>query len=147
MLLLERWAYTPQWGVFGWLTFDGKRYVTLEREWRGNMPERSCVPEGVYDLVWHYSQRWGRRLHLHGGTVAVTPSEMHDTDRKRWGCLIHPANWAHQLAGCIAIGWGETVIEDKPGIIHSRMAVGRLEAFLGDTGGQIEIRPWRVEYP
>ncbi len=141
--MLERWGYTPNWGTFGWMTIDSTRYVTLEREWQGNAPNVSCVPEGVYSLLWHPSPRWGRRLHLHGGTVAITPQEMAERSVTRWGCLIHPATWSHQLAGCIALGQGEAVIEDKPGIINSRMAVAALERAVGDQGTEIEIRPWR----
>jgi len=63
---------------------------TIELPWRDNMPNKSCIPEGVYALTVRTTAKRG--LHLLVNNVP-----------KRSLILIHPANNAlRELKGCIA---------------------------------------------
>lgn len=74
---------------------DGKPIFscsTIERGWRNNEKNVSCVPVGEYDLIWEESPRFNRMLwELYGVNG-------------RSECKIHPANNWYQLNGCIAPG-------------------------------------------
>lgn len=78
-------------GTNGTLYLDGIRQCyTIELPWRDNLPRRSCIPEGRYQLQRRYSPRY--RDHL---LVTGVPN--------RLLILVHPANNAlKELAGCIA---------------------------------------------
>lgn len=63
---------------------------TIELPWLQNEPQWSCIPEGQYQLVKRYSQKFHWHLHLI------------DVPGREW-ILIHPANNALlELKGCIA---------------------------------------------
>lgn len=65
---------------------------TLERGWRNNENNVSCVPEGTYDLKLEYSPKFKKDLwELYG-----VPN--------RAECKFHAANYWKQLNGCIALG-------------------------------------------
>ena len=88
-LLLER-EYHPT-GTNGILSCD-ERFLcfTIELPWRGNVRLKSCIPEGLYQLVLRFSER--HRYHLQ---VKDVP------DRSL--ILVHKANNAlKELKGCIA---------------------------------------------
>ncbi len=63
---------------------------TIELPWRDNLHQVSCIPEGRYQLVKRYSDRFKWHLQL----LDVTGRDL---------ILIHPANDAlKELKGCIA---------------------------------------------
>lgn len=66
--------------------------VTLEKAWLDNENRISCIPLGIYNVVRTYSNRFKKTLYL----VENVPG--------RAGIRIHPANFAKQLHGCIALG-------------------------------------------
>ncbi|WP_143959499.1 DUF5675 family protein [Litoribacter populi] len=86
---LER-EYWPG-GTNGTLTVeDFKIGQTIERPWKRNQQNVSCIPEGIYPLVKRYSEKWDWHIE-----VQNVPN--------RSLILIHPANDAlKQLEGCIA---------------------------------------------
>ena len=90
---LERFAY-KKFGTFGrWFDSDGElMFWTVEREWNGNQKCISCVPEGRYKVEYEYSGKYKKKL----------PTLQNVPDRTL--IRIHPANWGHQLKGCIALG-------------------------------------------
>lgn len=50
-------------GTNGYLIADKELICkTIELPWRQNQRSISCIPEGVYQLVLRYSQRFGRHL-------------------------------------------------------------------------------------
>jgi hypothetical protein len=107
---------------------------TLELPWRGNERYNSCIPEGVYRAVKHDSPKFGATLWLRD-----VP--------ERSEILIHPANMPSQLEGCIAPG-GElrTYAHGALGVLYSRIALSKLLEAVEDTV-DVDIRPFRVEYP
>jgi hypothetical protein len=83
-------TYFPN-GTNGELFYNGKRICfTIELPWLNNKSQSSCIPEGRYELVKRYSEKY--KDHLMVKAVA-----------KRSLILIHPANDAlKELKGCIA---------------------------------------------
>lgn len=76
---------------------NGKLYTngsfqcyTIELPWEDNLPQRSCIPEGRYELKKRYSTRFGQHLLV-------------ENVKGRELILLHPANDAlKELRGCIA---------------------------------------------
>lgn len=89
-MILERYAYLSDC-VMGRLLFGGDQVYTIERPWLQNKPWESCIPDGEYALNPYSSAKYPDVWQ-----VANVPGRTH--------ILIHPANYAHQLAGCIAPG-------------------------------------------
>lgn len=100
-------------GCLGELYKDGVFYCyTIEQPYRDNRPFVSSVPVGEYDLKSFDSNKYGRVVALvnHDLNVYANKSEATE-DGDRYACLVHAANWSHQLQGCIApgknIAWGK----------------------------------------
>lgn len=66
--------------------------LSLERGWRNNETNISCVPSGVYTLKHEYSDRFKKYLW-----------ELKDVPN-RTECKFHSANYWFQLNGCISLG-------------------------------------------
>lgn len=99
-LVLERQEFTNE-SIIGSFYIDGEFVCySLERPWIDNVPNISCVPEGVYELVYHKYKNRTDTFALKGGTVSHYPND----EFARNLILIHPANYPHELQGCIATG-------------------------------------------
>jgi hypothetical protein len=72
---------------------------TIEKPWKNNIPYESCIPTGEYELIPYDSPK-------HGKTYAFVNHELgvgaNKGDSDRFACLLHVANWAHQLERCVA---------------------------------------------
>lgn len=79
-------------GTFGVFLAAGGWWYTMELPWRDNKPSASCIPAGDYECHLTYSPALERDLYVLS----------HVTDR--CGIRIHPANYPHELEGCIALG-------------------------------------------
>lgn len=66
--------------------------ITLERGWRDNKSNVSCIPAGIYDVVLEYSPKFNMDL----WEIKGVPN--------RSECKFHAANYWHELNGCIAPG-------------------------------------------
>lgn len=95
-------GYLPG-GTYGDLYING-RFVchTVERPWRNNQPNISCIPEGSYHLEPYNSPKFGKCFIVSGGEEHQKVEKFKNSNGNRWGILIHPANVPSQLAGCIA---------------------------------------------
>lgn len=83
----------------------GKFYVdgvvlfnTIEPPWKNNEPVISCVPAGVYELNPCKSPRFGDTYCLENTDLGVSLNR----NTKRTHILLHKANMASELLGCIA---------------------------------------------
>lgn len=117
-MLLTRTIYTND-AVYGYLRFpDGMVLTTVERPWYDNEPHISCVPEGTYQLVPHSTARfpdtWALVNHALGVAHQPTPGV------RRSAILIHAANVADELEGCIA-----------PGLFFDHFKIRNMERALG----------------
>jgi len=115
IIRLDRTSTGPD-GTFGTLTGLDFDYNTCERPWvdlNGDGlgdPQKSCITPGTYKCEWRESPKYGWCYEVTG---VVGRSHI----------LIHPANWSHQLLGCIALGKGRGVLNGKPAITQSRDAI------------------------
>ena len=66
--------------------------LTLERAWKDNEPNISCIPLGKYDCVLEYSPAFDKLLWEIYGVEGRTE------------CKFHAANFWNQLNGCIGLG-------------------------------------------
>lgn len=89
-------------GTFGTLELDGHVFFTVERPWEDNKPFKSCIPEGEYSLVPHESNKYGNVLAIVNNDMGVTHYE--EPSSVRYACLIHTANYPHDVEGCIGLG-------------------------------------------
>ena len=118
-------------GVFGTMSVNDEAFCkTVERPWLDNRPFISCIPAGDYDLVPWDSPKFGQVV------AFVNPGlhiflDAHDVkdERARDKCLIHAANYPHELNGCCAVG---AEVINFPhhgfGVTNSRRALERLRA-------------------
>lgn len=121
---------------------------TMERPWipmpgsRGGLSGKSCVPPGDYQLERHNSE-------AHPNTWALVNSDLdvihyEDANRPTARCLvlIHVANYARELRGCIAPGRTRAVDSEGVNMVTgSKLAMLELKRLLPyDQNHTLEIR-------
>ena len=104
--------------------------LSLERGWRNNMNNISCVPLGRYPLILEFSNRFQTDL----WELKNVPN--------RSECKFHSANYWFQLNGCIALGRSLADI-NKDGyndIMSSRSTMRAFHNAMGnDTRAEVII--------
>lgn len=125
--------------------------VTLERPWipdreHGSRPEESCIPEGVYTLDPHstdkYPDTWA--LVNHDNQVYHWPGERPD-DKGRYACVFHSGAWVRHTLGCILPGMRYADLRDpedgevKPAVARSSDAMSLLRDALGSGSHRLKI--------
>lgn len=95
---------------------DGVTYPSLELPWKDNQVEISCIPAGVYRMTKHYAPTLKKNGYL-----------LHDVPN-RSEIMIHPANWFHELRGCMAPGLTHADIDGDGhlDVTSSKIAMGKL---------------------
>lgn len=75
-------------------TNNGAKFTckTLELAEKGNQPNISCIPPGIYTVKWTFSPRLLRFTY----EVQNVPG--------RSGIRLHPSNFYNELKGCVALG-------------------------------------------
>ena len=144
-LLLQRDPSTDE-HTYGVLRVDDWTLQTIERPWipadhLGGTNGISCVPCGTYQLVLHdtaaHPQTWALvnpDLGVWHDPIEVPPSG------GRSDVLIHPANMASQLLGCIAPGTDRKTLNGVAMVMQSRLAFSRIKAVLAwQPGHTLEI--------
>ena len=71
---------------------------TLELDWEDNERRKSCIPLGKYTVIKRHSTKYKNHFHI---------LDVPDRDY----ILVHNANYARQLLGCIAVGSSHTDID------------------------------------
>lgn len=152
MKLLLRRDYRADDCTMGVLSFStaAEDFVaqTMERPWiampgaRGGLSGKSCVPEGLYRLERHNSEAHPNTWALVNPDLDVMHYEDPQHHEYRALVLIHVANYARELRGCIAPGFGRMV--DEHGIhmvTQSKRAMIELKRLLPwDDSHTLEIR-------
>lgn len=90
--------------TLGLLTAANFTCHTIERPWKDNAKGVSCVPVGTYTLQRHDSEAHHDTWALVNRDLGVLHYPDASLPDARTACLIHPANWAYELRGCIAPG-------------------------------------------
>jgi hypothetical protein len=127
VIRLERHEQSAQ-GTFGRLVLPAWSCFTVEREWRENLAGNSCIPPGAYTARWVFSPRFKRPTYRLVGT------------EPRVGILVHAANLARQLNGCIALGLSLGWMDGVKAVLLSAPAVREFEMRMGGAPFEMEIR-------
>ena len=104
--------------------------ISLERGWRNNERNVSCVPLGRYPLVLEWSNRFKQYL----WELKNVPN--------RAECKFHSANYWFQLNGCIALGLKLKDINNDGynDVTNSRKTMKAFhDALKGDTRAELII--------
>lgn len=93
---------------------------TLELPDKANKPMVSCIPTGQYKCTYNFSPHFERKLYQ----ILNVPN--------RSGIRIHPANYARQLLGCIALGSAlkDIDMDGQNDTIHSGATCKRFEEIM-----------------
>ena len=139
MIYLNRFAFF-EFGTFGKIVFPDKVLFTVEREWKDNIPNESCIPNGEYECRLQYFNRGGYQ------TIEVCNVP------NRSNILFHIANFPSELNGCIGlgeeIGTIFTVKGPKLGVKNSRKAFEYFYHTLGfSTPFTLSIRNSEEDFP
>jgi len=100
---------------------------TVERPWLSNRKSISCIPPGEYKVEPYESPTFGDVFFLQNKALGVSLYE----DTQRTAILIHPANFPHQLEGCIAPGL--ELNPDTWGVARSKDAMRLLKTYIFDS--------------
>lgn len=95
--------------TLGLLHYGTDSWWTIERPWKNNRREVSCIPEGHYEMVRVDSPRFGPNM----WEIASVPDRSH--------ILLHIANTASDILGCVGLGTG--LYGDLAGVSNSRKAI------------------------
>lgn len=134
MIVLNVFCNHPDIGRFSTITIPSSKLslVSVEQFYNRNIPFKSSVPLGEYELVPINSPKYGETVALFNPDLNVYVGEKdrkNDTDR--FACLFHKANRFDELQGCIAPGidFGWIPINNKSpifGIRKSKLAFNEL---------------------
>lgn len=114
---------------------------TLERPWRQNVRNLSCIPDGDYK-VQRYVRPDHRGLSLIVWGGCVTKFKNDDDPNNRWGILFHIGNHVKDSQGCILPG--ESIAATRDRVLRSTVAMEKLLGFCGEGVGLLTIRSRRA---
>jgi hypothetical protein len=152
MKLLLRRDYRADNCTLGVLSFStpSEDFIcqTMERPWipmpgaKGGLSGKSCVPAGDYRLARHNSETHPNTWALVNSDLDVIHWEDPNRPLARALVLIHPANYARELRGCIAPGTRRAVnAEGVHMVVSSKLAMLELKRLLPwDDSHTLEIR-------
>lgn len=138
-------------GVGGELFNERGQFLaySIEQPWKDNKRFVSCIPVGEYNIEAFNSPHHGQVAVLVNHDLDIYATQQEAEHGGRYSCLIHTANWSHELQGCIALGtglsWGKDAdpnIDYPPNLMitNSHKTVENLLPSL--IGNKILIR-WR----
>ena len=111
--------------------------ASLERGWRNNEKNISCIPEGTYPLKLEYSPKFKKDLW-----------ELYDVPN-RSEIKFHVANYWKELNGCIALGNKHKDINNDgdPDVTSSRLTMKKFhEVMNGLSQAKVIIKNINSDY-
>ncbi len=94
-------------GTHGRLGIESHIYHTLEQPDLGNLPYKSCVPMGIYDLIPFVSPKYGSCFVMVNEDLNVYQYEGSEgrPENGRFLCLfVHRGNFVRNFQGCVGAG-------------------------------------------
>ena len=140
-ITLKRHSYHPA-ATVGSISIENKRgesdliFHTIERPWLNNKPFKSCVPEGEYMVNPYSSEKFPGVYELQN-----VPG--------RTKILIHTANYASEVQGCIGLGLGIPALEEGKKhatplmVLRSRNAMRRFCRIMKDESFILKIEQYK----
>ena len=123
---LIRFMNHRDWGVFGELYLNDEFVCfTVEKPWKGNQSFHSCVPHGTYKLMPWSSSKHPDTFYLFNPANNVYRYQQPDPSA-RYAILIHPANYAKDVEGCIGLGDNFSVYGGLPMVTNSKKTTARV---------------------
>lgn len=110
ILTLKRFSSTDR-GTFGVLLDESGYPIadTVERPWKNNENEVSCIPIGEYVCKVRWSETFKRNVY----EILNVPN--------RTDILLHPGNTMMDVKGCILLGFGWQNMINWPALANSRI--------------------------
>ena len=99
---------------------------TLERPWKDNQKNISCIPEGEYECSMRKSPRFGYTYHV-------------KNVKDRSYILIHSGNIVSHTNGCILIGKEKGWMRGQRAVFRSRVVLNELHSFLNNQPFTLKI--------
>lgn len=124
ILNLDRHSYHPG-ATVGEIRFNDRVFHTIERPWLNNQPFVSCIPEGFYLCRPYSSAKYPDVYEIVG-----VPG--------RDKILIHVANYAKDVQGCIGLGLG--ISTDRLMVTSSRDALSAFKNLIGSESFYLNIK-------
>ena len=111
---------STQYATFG-LLIDSDRVVanTIERPWKHNKRDESCIPTGIYKVVRHNSPKFGDCFHV---------LDVENRDH----ILFHVGNYPHDTLGCILPGRERKVLTKGDAVANSKITLNKLKKLYPD---------------
>lgn len=142
ILRLTRDATQPQtYCTTGQLLVAGKLFHTIELPWlpfpavQCGTKMESCIGVGRYKMEPRETEMRGHHWILSNPELGVYryPQNIPPGVYARSLVLMHTANWAHELLGCIAPGLGSGMLAGELAVLNSRGAMRAIaELTLGE---------------
>lgn len=106
--------------TLGELTYNDFKCKTLERPWKNNQVNVSCIPRGAYLAKWTFSPKFLKYTY-----------ELQKVD-KRSGIRLHSGNFFFDIEGCILVGdsYSDINSDGKVDVLNSRVTIKKLEDLL-----------------
>lgn len=147
-LALVRLAYLPAC-TLGLLRVGGERFETIEKPWvpdpdgPGGEAQQSCIPDGRFVLRPWESPKFGPVYLFESAELGVYPTDKPAGAKYgRTHVLLHAANEAADLLGCVAPGMRAGIVDGKHWVYESRRALARISELLGRSDvHSVTIRP------
>lgn len=115
--------------IRGTLTVAGKTFQILERPWKNNLTNESCIPAGEYESVFLPQTPSGKFQNVY--ELQSVPG--------RSDILIHQGNVVEDSHGCLIIGRSRGELDGKPAVLDSRTALAELVDTLGQNPFLLKI--------
>lgn len=123
MVYLERFAYLDT-GTLGRIWVGDWSCYTIERPWKNNASNVSCIPEGEY------------KCEPFSGTKYKDVVQVLDVPDRTF-ILFHVANFAHDVQGCIGLGSRFNSEALEPAVYDSRVTVAE---FFVQAGKSFDLK-------
>lgn len=115
--------------ILGTLTIADRTYHVLERPWRNNQRNQSCIPTGVYEAVFLAQTDSGKFRNVYELQAVPDRSDI----------LIHSGNVVDDTRGCLLIGLSRGHQDGKPAVLESRAALAELARLTGNENFVLTI--------
>jgi hypothetical protein len=116
--------------TLGNLIVDNFRCKTLEKPWKNNQSNISCIPKGIYICKYTFSPKFLKYTYEVQGT------------KPRSGIRIHSGNYFFDIQGCILLGDSYAYLNsDKElDILNSRKTIKTFEDYMAKQSFNLIIQ-------